>query len=203
MTKLGAGILSFILLITVYNCSMTKTKLTSGKGAYSYSSKEYNGHIWMTENLKARNDHDGRIIKYYFPNNDSSASETFGLLYDYETACKVCPAGWRLPTAQEWEDLLGVVGRKSGNGLKDSSYWKTAKPGFTNSTGFSIRPAGYGNTGEFENLFGTHAIFWSNTKVDTHFVKGFVLSVNSDSMRSAPQHPAYAFSVRCIRDSTK
>jgi uncharacterized protein (TIGR02145 family) len=79
-------------------------------------------------------------------------------------------------------------------------YWLNRNPDFNNATGFSVTPAGHGNPGESENMFGTSAVFWTATKVDSHFVWGVVLSDAADSFHVAPQHPAYAFSVRCVRD---
>ena len=189
-----------ILVFIISNCSVTQINTKPKSGDYTYKTKEYNGIVWMTENLKNVTDSVGNKIKYFIPNNDSSNIKNYGLLYDYETACKVCPTGWHLPTDKEWEKLINFVGNKSGNELKDSIYWKTSEKLFSNKSGFSIRPAGYGNTGEFDNLFGSHSIFWSSTKVDTHFVKGFVITLASDSMRSAPQHPTYGFSVRCVKN---
>lgn len=189
----GATIVILLVMVFIFiiNCSVIKNE--------NYPSKDYNGQIWMTENLKEITDSNDNKIKSYYPNNDSTNVKDYGLLYDYETACKVCPKGWHLPTDKEWDNLIDFLGKQSGNELKDSLFWKSQVQIFTNKSGFSARPAGYANT-EFDNFFNTHAIFWSSTKVDTHFVKGFVLSITSDSIRSAPQHPTYGFSVRCVKN---
>lgn len=193
------GALFSIYLIS-YCSKSYKTYKSTNYIQYSYNSKEYNGKIWMTENLKEITDSNGHKIKFSYPNNDSTKYIEYGLLYDYKTACKVCPKGWHLPTDKEWDSLIEFTGKKKGNDLKDSSYWNSSELKFSNIIGFSVRPAGYSNTGEFENLFSTHAIFWSVTKVDTHFVNGFVLSQSADSIRKAPQHPVYGFSVRCVKN---
>ena len=195
----SAGAITMVLFIPA--CSPDrKNNIPGGSDGYMYGTKEYDGLVWMTENIRNVTDNQGKAIEYFIPDNDSSNIINYGLLYDYQTARKVCPDGWHLPTEKEWVSLIRFTGYKSGNDLKDSLFWKTTGQRFSNKSSFSARPSGYGNTGEFENLFGTHAVFWSDTKVDTHFVKGFVLALTSDSMRSAPQHPTYAFSVRCIKN---
>lgn len=193
-------IVPVVISILFSSCSRSSDKSNIQIGGHSYPSKDFNGKLWMTKNLSETVDSTGQSITYYIPNNDTSKINDYGLLYDYETACKVCPAGWHLPTADEWNELINYVGEHSSNQLKDSSFWIPANEHFSNSSGFSIRPAGYGNTGEFENRFGTHAIFWSSTRIDSHFARGFVLGASADSIRSAPQHPTYAFSIRCIRN---
>ncbi|MDP1726513.1 MAG: fibrobacter succinogenes major paralogous domain-containing protein [Bacteroidota bacterium] len=165
----------------------------------SYQLKKFNEQIWMTENLKVKKSKEGESLKFFMPANDSNNVEKYGLLYDFETACKICPKGWHLPTDREWRQFIEFVGENSGNEIKESLYWTNRNQKFTNKSGFSIRPAGYGNT-EFENFFGTKAIFWTATKVDSHFVWGTLLADQLDSFRFAPQHPHYAFSVRCVQD---
>ncbi|HCT30565.1 MAG TPA: hypothetical protein DIW31_07485 [Bacteroidales bacterium] len=195
----GATIVILLLMVFVFITDCSVIKKDNHISNDNYPSKDYNGQIWMTENLKEIADSNDNKIKSYYPNDDTTNVKDYGLLYDYETACKVCPKGWHLPTEKEWENLIDFLGKQSGNELKDTLFWKSQEQLFTNKSGFSVRPAGYANT-EFDNLFKTHAIFWSATKVDTHFVKGFVLSITSDSIRSAPQHPAYGFSVRCVKN---
>jgi uncharacterized protein (TIGR02145 family) len=197
--------LAVLISITlISDCSVNRTKMPLKlTHTNSYPEKEYNGQIWMTENLKNVFDTNGIRIMYFIPNNDSSKIEAYGLLYDYETACKVCPKGWHLPTENEWEQIIDFIGKKSANEMKDSLFWDTKELNLNNKSGFSVRPAGYGNSGEFDNFFGTHAIFWSSTRVYSHFVKCFVLNMTSDSFRCAPQHLTYAFSIRCVRNKKK
>ena len=191
----------FIGIITTYLLVITKSDVLKDIDGNHYLIKKYNDQIWMKENLKVTSDQEGNPIKAFFPNNVLGNVENFGMLYDFETACKVCPKGWHLPTYEEWIKLTYFIGHNSGDILKDTLYWKNINQRISNKSGFSIRPAGYGNSGEFDNFFGTHAIFWSATKVDSHFVWGFILDEKSDTIRKAPQHPTYAFSVRCIKDN--
>ena len=169
-------------------------------GSPDYPHREYGGAIWMTENMAVTNDKDGHPLHFVYPDNDASNKSTYGLLYDYKNACNVCPPGWHLPAAVEWDKLIRSIGADSANTMKDVQYWNLKDPRFSNNSGFSVRPAGYGGDEGWVNLFGIVAVFWSATKVDTHFVRGYALPDTATVMYSAPQHSNYAFSVRCVKD---
>lgn len=160
-----------------------------------YAIKSYHGTVWMTENLKVIHDIKGDTIKYYFPNNDTNNVQDYGLLYDYKTACKICPNGWELPTNEDWEKLF-VTLENSAPDFKDVEFWKDKSN--TNSSLFSVRPAGYENT-EFDNFFNSKALFWSKTDTSDHFIWTYIFEEDSNNIRRASQHPTYAFSVRCIK----
>ena len=49
---------------------------------------------------------------YWVYNNDSANVNTYGYLYDWETAKRVAPTGWHLPTASEWKTLRESLGGK-------------------------------------------------------------------------------------------
>ncbi len=155
---------------------------------------------WMAENLRSTKTQDGTPVLSFFPNDDSNAVAQYGRLYTWETALTIAPKGWHLPTDAEWYALEKHLGKNTGAKLKDTVLWRSTNTGATNPAGFSARPAGYWNDSGFENNFGSRAVFWSSTKQDSHFVWSRTLSHDHDSLRRAPQHPQYGFSVRCIKD---
>lgn len=162
-----------------------------------YALKGYGKTLWMIENLRTKLDQFGKPIKYYYPNDDSTLVDTYGLLYDFETACKICPRGWTLPTNDDWNNLLEFNGGYFASKYKDPDFWEGDLN--TNSSLFSVLPTGSGNNGEYSNHFGTRTLFWSKTKEDDHFVWTYILELDKDSVRAASQHPTYAFSVRCVK----
>ncbi|WP_424961480.1 fibrobacter succinogenes major paralogous domain-containing protein [Ekhidna sp.] len=162
-----------------------------------YRTKRYGEAVWMLENLRATKDKKGNDITFYYPNRDSTTTQEYGLLYDFETACKVCPEGWRLPSIQDWENLFNLRNQNDARLFKDKRFWTSGAN--SNESEFSVRPAGYGNI-EHPNNFNKSAIFWSSSKEDEHFIWTFILEDDTDSIRKASQHPEYAFSVRCVKD---
>ncbi|MCR9251194.1 MAG: fibrobacter succinogenes major paralogous domain-containing protein [bacterium] len=164
----------------------------------SYSTKTYGNTIWMTENLKATQSKNGEPIQFFYPNGDTSHVNKFGLLYDFETACKVCPEGWRLPTNDDWEELFNWNNSRESGPFKDNQFW--ANETNSNSSLFSSRPAGFGNNGEHSNQFNKKTLFWSKSKETEEFIWTYIFELENDSIRKASQHPTYAFSVRCVKE---
>lgn len=197
--KLKQVIIMFLVILTC--CNPTQESILVDSDGNNYLVKKYGETFWMTENLKIKQDKSGNPIKYSFPNNDSTNIETFGLLYDFETACKICPSGWALPTNEDWERLFESSGGNVASIYKDSQYWEGEIN--SNSSIFSARPTGSGNNGEYENHFNAKTLFWSKTKEDDHFVWTYILEVGKDSIRMASQHPTYAFSVRCVKSKSR
>ena len=69
------------------------------------------GDQWiMAENLAYKPDK-GNFWAY--GNNDSNIS-IYGYLYDWETAMKIAPDGWHLPSIDEWIDVRKALGGKHG-----------------------------------------------------------------------------------------
>jgi len=69
---------------------------------YPKDSKKYRivkigEQIWFAENFN------------YAAEGNGYSSGKYGGLYDYETAKKACPEGWRLPTSTDWDKLASFV----------------------------------------------------------------------------------------------
>lgn len=163
-----------------------------------YATVEQNGLVWMAENLRTTRDRAGESVNFYYPDSSEQNAAVYGLLYDYPTACQVCPEGWRLPNNEEWESLIGPDMGSAAARFKDPDFWEGEENG--NGSGFSIRPAGYGNNGDFDNYFGSRAILFSGTPTGDHDVWTIVLEEHKPGIRMALQHPIYGFSVRCVKE---
>ncbi|MCQ2209086.1 MAG: hypothetical protein MJZ34_02230 [Paludibacteraceae bacterium] len=48
-------------------------------------------------------------IKHHYPDNNPENRSKFGCLYNWRTAMKAAPEGWRLPTRNEIKDLTNLV----------------------------------------------------------------------------------------------
>jgi uncharacterized protein (TIGR02145 family) len=109
------------------------------------------GEIWMAENLNYKAD-----SSWCYQNADSNCVK-YGRLYDWNTAMTACPAGWHLPTAEEWDSLGLAAGYKpqdytdadtrtiygAGKKLKATSGWDKNWYNGTDDYGFSALPGGY------------------------------------------------------------
>lgn len=72
--------------------------------------------VWMAENLNYRT---GGSECY---DNNPEKCDQYGRLYDFKTALKACPAGWHLPSVEEWRSLEKFIGHMEGFVLKSANW---------------------------------------------------------------------------------
>jgi uncharacterized protein (TIGR02145 family) len=63
---------------------------------------------WLAENLKYKLD-DGSSVNVRMGGVSENLA-LYGRLYDWESAKKACPPGWRIPTRSDWDALAQAVG---------------------------------------------------------------------------------------------
>ena len=108
---------------------MEKQVFTDLRDNKEYKIIEIGEQIWMAENLNySGNDNElGKCYRGRAPYPDYEVIELcdkYGRLYDWETAMKVCPDGWHLPSHEEWEKLGNEVGENAGKKLKSIDGWQ-------------------------------------------------------------------------------
>lgn len=213
---------------------------TDSRDNHIYTEVRIGDQIWMGENLKAVKLHDGTPIKLvknstmwekteepgycWYDNNKSTYSKTsYGPLYNWfaVNTGKLCPAGWHVPTIEEWQILikhaadtvqnefgyLVLENKIAGKKLKESgnSHWAyNDTVNATDEFGFTALPGGlriiYGN---FESL-GKEGNFWSSTEenhADTRDeARGVRLDYYSNSTTGLFYFKQSGLSVRCLKD---
>ena len=113
----------------------------------------------------------------------------------------LAPAGWHVPTDEEWEDLVHYLAQTLGDkdlvgaALKDDVAWDG-----TNSSGFSALPSGlrYNGNGYFDGQ-GRYGSWWSSSPFGAYAWSRLLYSGDSNVTRSN-LNTRYGFSVRCVRD---
>ena len=131
----------------------------------SYRTIIIDGKTWMADNFKGTRGADGQVQPGIYAYNDQAANAaTYGRLYVWTAANAAAPAGWRLPTAAEWEALIARFGGRSAAGgpLKEAgtSRWLSPNAGAANSSGFTAVGGGFrGPDGIFYAL-GEHGSYW-------------------------------------------
>jgi uncharacterized protein (TIGR02145 family) len=143
--------------------------------------------LWMKENLKTLKFNDGTDIlnetdsinwkslsapAYCWYKNDTSAETkgTYGALYNWNAVSTgfLCPAGWHIPSSDEWETLKKYLGGQdmAGGKLKESGtmHWNNPNTGATNESGFTALPGGLRDDyyGKFDGR-GFKGYWWSRT----------------------------------------
>jgi uncharacterized protein (TIGR02145 family) len=147
----------------------TMKTLSDTRDGKTYKLVKIGNQIWMAENL-AFNYGSGC---WAYDNNLSNVTK-YGYLYNWETAKNVCPAGWHLPSDDEWKHLEKHLGMSSsdadktdyrgtvGNNLKSTGGWYNCGNG-TNSSGFNALPGGSRNSDGSFKYMGEIALFWSSS----------------------------------------
>jgi len=175
---------------------------------------------WMTENLNTDRFRNGDPIPYansdegwnkaasdqpawYYYNNDPANGPKYGKLYNsyaVNDARGLCPAGWHVPSDDEWTMLTNALGgeNKAGNKMKSKSGWLEAGNG-TNSSGFSGLPGGYRGNGPFSNI-GSLGSWWSSTEDSMTDAWYRYLDYPNGNASRNDINKRHGFSVRCIRD---
>ncbi len=212
-----------------------------------YKTIKIGDQIWMAENLAylptvSPSGEDSYSEPYYYVYDyqgtdvneakTTSNYKTYGVLYNHPAAMAgeggsnsvpsgvqgICPAGFHLPSDEEWKILEGEVdskydypdpvwdelydrGTDAGGHLKETgtTHWNWPNTGATNKSGFSALPGGGYRFGEFMNL-GSLGWFWTST--GNYYAWGRVLSTcwGDDIQRYDPTAER-GYSVRCIKNN--
>jgi len=152
------------------------------------------GSHWMAENLNY--EVEGSIC---YDNSDSNC-DTYGRLYNWETAMKACPSGWHLPSDSEWQALMNFAGGSevAGKKFKAKSGWNDPGNG-TDEFGFSALPGGYGYDGNLNDV-DINGYWWSSSSSSSYGAYTRDMSYLNSGVRRLNYRKSYFFSVRCLQD---
>jgi uncharacterized protein (TIGR02145 family) len=124
-------------------------------------------------------------------NDDTTICKKFGRLYSYEQASEVCPEGWHLPSAAEFQALQNAV--FYGSALRSREEWSDKGSQGWNLWGFNAYPAGGRESGDYFDK-SLSSYMWTADK------SVFWLRYYSDEIQFMPKDNKTAFSVRCLED---
>ncbi|MDR0205865.1 MAG: fibrobacter succinogenes major paralogous domain-containing protein [Bacteroidales bacterium] len=182
---------------------------------HTYTVVPLAGRCWFRENFRGTKYQDDTdiplAVPYYnaqHPNTEQN-TENFGLLYTWHLATNdesgpstyiqgLCPQGWRIPTAAEWQ-LLAVY---DANKLKNPDFWLIPNDN-NNQLKFDSRGAGFYNSenNRFEDLYGFTA-YWSSDTPDNSSATAFSTSIyyHCNQIEIVQIKKTDAISVRCIME---
>lgn len=200
-----------------------------------YKTVKIGDQWWMAENLKVKTYQNGDSISFCAADGaDTSWSSlktgaysvlntTFGYLYNFYAVAdsrRIAPAGWHIPSDEEWKVLESYLGMSSsdldvmnwrgtdqGNQLKiaggNTTYWINSSDQYsifgTNSSGFTaIGGACRVFNGSWGDL--AHTAFWwtSTPQGETACYRG--LDYNKADVFRYYGSKNYGFSLRCLKD---
>jgi uncharacterized protein (TIGR02145 family) len=244
--KNNPSVFSFIILIALlatfsFSCKKENDSPAPETGTITdidgnvYATVKIGGKWWMAENLKVTRYNNSDSITYISqgkPDSDWSSLKTggycyfdekFGFLYNFYTISdsrKIAPAGWHVPTDNEWKELETAIGMSAedaeklnwrgsdqGNKLKsiggNTMYWTKSSDTYNiygnNESGFSA----FGGAcrifdGEWGDL--THNAFWWTASSDENGACYRGLDYDKTTVFRFYGPENYGFSIRCIKD---
>jgi uncharacterized protein (TIGR02145 family) len=190
-------------------------------GGQWYTTVQIGTQCWMAENLNigiqvpgaTGQTNNGTIEKHCYLNVADSCT-IYGGLYQWdemmaystaEGARGICPAGWHIPSASQWDVLTNYAGGSSVAAIHVKTagyrYWKSPNTDATNSTGFSAvgggtyRPYPY----DYFYLIRESGIYWTSNTNGSWAWRRDMDYINT-SLTPYTCERFHSFSVRCIKD---
>jgi uncharacterized protein (TIGR02145 family) len=196
-----------IIIIAFATISFAQPAAPLQYGGKTYKTVKIGTQTWMAENLN----YEAGGSKCY--DNKPDNCTKYGRLYNWETALKVCPKGWHLPSNAEWDKLYRFVdddtstkspykSETAGKHLKAKSGWNRDGNG-TDDYGFSALPGGR-DRHPFDsfNRVGSSGIWWSASKYDKDIDLTYyrVMYDDDDGAYYLNYYKSFLLSVRCLKD---
>jgi len=175
---------------------------TDSRDGTTYRTVRIGNKTWMAQNLNFQTDN-----SWCYEDNADNC-QAYGRLYDWNTAMKVCPAGWRLPGKADLNNLIRIAGGETaGKKLKSkpptaddteipiASTWNG-----TDDFGFSALPGGLrGADGSFRFIRGGSS--WWAAKGFGDRAMHYVMSGGSNDVDvSNNGHKSAGNHVRCLQN---
>lgn len=200
--------------------SVSYGTMTDERDGQTYKTIEIGKQTWMAENLNYESS-----TSYCYQNSLDSCDK-YGRLYTYNEADTVCPDGYRLPTRMDFDNLLRPLSEAVYDerldwhynlielSIKATTDWVPDTTTYvnengelvhqadaTNSSGFTLLPAGYMKpNGSFSGA-GKDTYLWSSADGPEAGTKyAMELEYRYDGVTFYWWELDYAFSVRCVKE---
>ncbi len=216
------SLLPFLTLIVFLSGCKKEAMTVTDIDGNTYKTVSIGGKVWMAESLRTTKFRDGSAIPLVAPGNQWSLTTTaaysdvngsadnapvYGRLYNWYAVAdsrNLCPAGWHVPSNQEYSDLFTALGGSSvaGGKMKETGtdHWNAPNGGATNQSGFTGRGAGYINyLGVFKD-FRYITGFWTSTAASASAAYHVGLLFDLPDADNYSVEKRTGLQVRCVKD---
>ncbi len=185
-----------------------KTSFRDARDGQVYGIAKVGNLTWMKENMR----YDMRDESVCYDDDDENCAE-LGMLYTYAGAWKACPAGWRLPSDNDWMDLERALGMTQsqlmidGYGKPRGTISNFLKVG--GSSGLNFKISGFAAIRDGEATYDgitddrPRSYFWTATWRDANgtrsAIRRSIEAKNGSIFRFTNPVAGYAVSVRCVQ----
>jgi len=208
-------VMSFLFAVGCFGPNPFFDEMTDSRDNQIYQTVTLGNQTWFAQDLNYETENS------WCYNDDPENCDTYGRLYDWETALTACPAGWHLGSDEEWSTLVkyldpgsepndgfkiseiaGGMLKTSGTLEEETGLWSSPNTGATNLSGFSALPSGNRNPAGTFRMLGYHIMFWTATEYDNDHAWTMMLDnsqsgIFRDYMGVTKD---YGISVRCVKD---
>lgn len=204
--RFSAGSLSLVIAFLLLPAQPAQGQaradtLVDPRDGYRYPVVSIGELRWFAENLRFRTV-DSRCYE-----NDEANCEDHGRLYRLDDALKACPAGWRVPSEEDWRALERSLEMGESEIMKEDG--RGAPVGrrlkFGGDTGFNVRYSGWidPHRADSSRAMGRNAAYWASTPGPPDDVSATAwhrdVAANRNSIWRSPVNVTYWLSVRCVR----
>jgi len=180
--------------------------VTDSRDGTKYNYVTLGGLDWMTRNLSYAGTEDYPLGSPY--KQCVAMQGVLGMYYNWTEAQTACPAGWRLPSSNEWENAAeGGAGSMMVdayfNENKMWEFWPDVK--ITNTTGLSIIPSGYYISSSKNEFTGAdaYACFWTSDSSPMDPSQGmyrYIYMKENDLKTAVVDKNTVSMCIRCVRE---
>jgi len=186
---------------------------TVNYGGTTYQTVVIGEQCWMKENL----DYSTASGSWCY-DNSSDNCDIYGKLYTWNTMMNgesssntvpsgvqgICPDGWHIPSAAEWDILVDYLGGSTVAGLKmkeaGTAHWSSLNINATNDSGFTALPGGFrADDGTFYYSVET-VYWWSATEYGSPTASYYSLLHDTDGVTVSNYLKGGGMSVRCLQN---
>lgn len=214
---------ALMIIFLVFGCVALNAQDMTDYDGNIYKTVKIGPHLWITRNLDVSHFRNGDVIPevktdsawkeagikgkpawcYYA--NDTANGKIYGKLYNWYAVTDprgLVPAGYRVPSTEDWRTASAALGGvdMAGTKLKSATGWKV-KELATNKSGFTGLPAGTRDaSGKFNDI--KNLTYWWTTTPDNYSPQVFSLRVSdiSSELLYLKMNKESGLSVRCIKE---
>jgi len=147
---------------------------------------------WMAKNLNCQ------IAGSKCYGNDPANCDKYGRLYNFETAKKACPTGWRLPTNADWDKLYRNADGTSGT---ESPYESETAGRVLKAQPFAALLGGSYSDGSFYDV-GYYGAWWSATEYGSDYAYSrYVYGDDDVAYWYNKDYKSNLLSIRCMQNN--
>jgi uncharacterized protein (TIGR02145 family) len=220
--------IKILLVITLWSTfSFSQVKDVEGN---EYKTVKIGNQHWMAEDLYTHHYSNGDEITFlngetewrtHHATKKPTGALHKGYFYNWFAVNDkrgLCPVGWRIPTMEDYAELLDFLGgeKVAGKKMKNEDGWNDFEDfdketgeskgqilsgNGTNESGFSALPDGRINSkGKFEVFDFDHSCYWTSTEWNKLFSIAACLYSHADYVNVTFFNKDYGMFVRCIED---